>query len=194
MKLLIGLLFTLFSVSSTGLAQSEANEIRELLESRDVEIKELLGPSGTDYTQEQRDQLKDIINDVIHYRSMAQYALGNTYDELSSETREEFVSLFSTIIRDNSLNRLDIYRANVIYENIDVNGNSAYVETTAELENVRTTVAYNMELIDSTWMITDMTIDEVSTAESYNRQFQSIIRQRGFDALLESLRRRAARA
>ncbi len=194
MKLLIGLLFTLFSVSSTGLAQSEANEIRELLESRDVEIKELLGPSGTDYTQEQRDQLKDIINDVIHYRSMAQYALGNTYDELSSETREEFVSLFSTIIRDNSLNRLDIYRANVIYENIDVNGDSAYVETTAELENVRTTVAYNMELIDSTWMITDMTIDEVSTAESYNRQFQSIIRQRGFDALLESLRRRAARA
>ncbi len=165
-----------------------------MLESRDNEIKELLGPSGTDYTQEQRDQLKDIINDVIHYTSMAQFALGNTYDELSEETREEFISLFSTIIRDNSLNRLDIYRADVIYNSIEVNGNIAQVETTAQLDNVRTPVDYKLERIDGTWMIIDMTIDDVSTAESYNRQFQSIIRQRGFDALLESLRRRAARA
>jgi len=50
-----------------------------------------------------------------------------------------------------------------------------------------------MERRDSEWMITDMIIDEVSTVESYNRQFQSIIRQRGFDALMDSLRRRAAR-
>ena len=43
------------------------------------------------------------------------------------------------------------------------------------------------------WMITDMSIDNVSTADSYNRQFQGIIRKRGFDALLTSLRKRAER-
>ncbi|MCC5940947.1 MAG: ABC transporter substrate-binding protein [Balneolaceae bacterium] len=194
MKIILILILSVFSFSSTGFAQSSSDEIREMLESRDNEIKELLGPSGTDYTQEQRDQLKDIINDVIHYKTMAQFALGSTYDELSEETRDEFISLFSTIIRDNSLNRLDIYRADVVYNNIEVKGDSAFVETSAQLDNVRTPVDYKMELIDGTWMITDMTIDDVSTAESYNRQFQSIIRQRGFDALLESLRRRAARA
>lgn len=194
MNVILFLIISLLTVPSVNFIQSDAAEIREMLESRDAEIKELLGPSGTDYTQEQRDQLKDIINDVIHYKSMAQFALGNTYDELSEETRDEFVTLFATIIRDNSLNRLDIYRADVIYNNIEVNGGSAFVETTAQLDNVRTPVDYKMELIDGVWMITDMTIDDVSTAESYNRQFQSIIRQRGFDALLESLRRRAARA
>lgn len=176
------------------LAQSEAGEIQSMLEERDQEIKELLGSEGTDYTQDQRDRLKDIINDVINYRSMAQHALGDTYDEISEEEREEFVSLFSTIIRDNSLNRLDIYRAEVTYNNIAVNQDTAFVETTAQLEDVRTSVDYNLELFDNTWMITDMTIDQVSTADSYNRQFQSIIRQRGFDALIESLRRRAARS
>lgn len=176
------------------LAQSEAGEIQSMLEERDQEIKELLGSEGTDYTQDQRDRLKDIINDVINYRSMAQHALGDTYDEISEEDREEFVSLFSTIIRDNSLNRLDIYRAEVTYNNIAVNQDTAFVETTAQLEDVRTSVDYNLELFDNTWMITDMTIDQVSTADSYNRQFQSIIRQRGFDALIESLRRRAARS
>lgn len=194
MKTILILFITVISLSGILTAQTEAEEIREMLESRDNEIKELLGPSGTDYTQEQRDQLKDIINDVIHYRSMARFALGNTYEQIDDATREEFVSLFSTIIRDNSLNRLDIYRADVTYESIQVDGNKAFVSTLAELENVRTPVEYDLELIDGEWMITDMTIDDVSTAESYNRQFQSIIRQRGFDALLDSLRRRAARA
>lgn len=186
-------LFVLFIVSSV-FSQTEDDTIQAMLEERDQEIKELLGPKGTDYTQEQRDRLKDIINDVINYQAMAQQALGNTYDEISEEEREEFVSLFSTIIRDNSLNRLDIYRAEVSYNDIEVNENSAFVETTAQLEDVRTSVDYNLELFNDSWMITDMSIDQVSTADSYNRQFQSIIRQRGFDALMESLRRRAARS
>jgi phospholipid transport system substrate-binding protein len=175
-------------------AQNEADSIRSMLESRDQEIKELLGPSGTDYTQDQRDRLKTIINDVINYRVMAQHALGDTYNDLNEETKEEFVSLFATIIRDNSLNRLDIYRAEVKYDDIMVRGDTADVETTAQLEDVRTSVDYDLRIIDSEWMITDMWIDGVSTADSYQRQFQSIIRKRGFDALMESLRKRAARS
>lgn len=165
-----------------------------MLEGRDLEIKELLGPEGTEYSQQQRDQLKDIINNVIDFRAMAAFALGNTYNVISNEKRKEFVSLFATIIRDNSLNRLDIYRADVEYLNIEVNGNEAVVETMAALDNVRTRVDYDLRKETGIWMITDMTIDEVSTAESYHRQFQSIIRQRGFDALMQSLQRRAARA
>ena len=38
-----------------------------------------------------------------------------------------------------------------------------------------------------------MSIDDVFTAESYNRQFQRIIRSRGFDYLMTTLRKRAER-
>ncbi|MFO7799989.1 phospholipid-binding protein MlaC [Rhodohalobacter sp.] len=194
MKTIITLLFSTILFLNVGIAQNGADEIQQMLNERDAEIKELLGPKGNDYTQEQRDRLKDIINDVIDFRSMSETALGDTYTEISEEDREEFVSLFSTIIRDNSLNRLDIYRAEVTYNDITVNDGTANVKTTAQMDNVRTSVDYDMELQDGEWQITDMSIDDVSTAESYRRQFQSIIRERGFDALLESLRRRAARA
>lgn len=183
----------LFVVSSNGFAQ-ESQEIKNLLESRDNEIKELLGPKGNEYTNEQRNSLKDIINGVIDFESMARFALDDTFNEISEENRDEFVSLFSTIIRDQSLNRLDIYRADVVYNEIEVIGDSAYVSTTAQLEDVRTPVHYKMEKMEGEWFINDMIIDDVSTAESYHRQFQSIIRQRGFDALLTSLRNRAARS
>lgn len=192
-RLFVSIIFIIVWLAPSLASQAASDEIRRMLEDRDEEIKELLGTSGTEYTQEQRDQLKDIINDVIDYQAMAEFALGNTFNEISTEQQEEFVSLFATIIRDNSLNRLDIYRADVTYEEITVDGNSAIVRTIAELEKVRTPVDYALELRGNQWMIIDMTIDDVSTAESYNRQFQSIIRQRGFDALLQSLQRRAAR-
>lgn len=190
--------FIILLMLSPGVAAIQAEEdseqeIRSLLESRDQEIKDLLGPRGEEHTAEQREQLRDIINDVIDFRAMAQQALGGTFDEISDEQREEFVSLFATIIRDQSLNRLDIYRAEVTYEDIEVENGEAKAYTIARLENVRTPVNYVMKKDESEWVITDMVIDEVSTADSYNRQFQSIIRQRGFDALLDSLRRRAAR-
>lgn len=187
--------FSVLFVVQSAEAQQDAESIKQLLEERDAEIKELMGPKGTEYTQEQRDELKNIINGIIDYRAMAQYALQDTYDTLSGEEQEEFVDLFSTIIRDQSLNKLDIYRAEVKYEDITVDGNSAEVETLAQLEDVRTPVGYTMEYENDQqqWVVTDLIIDDVSTAESYRRQFQKIIRQKGYDSLIETLRKRAAR-
>ncbi len=181
-------------LSATVTAQQTAEDIRTLLEERDEQIKELVGPEGTEYTDEQRQQLKEIINGVINFEAMAKEALEETYDTISTEKRTEFVDLFATIVRDQSLNKLDIYRAKVTYQDIQVEGDEARVETLAQLKNVRTPVNYEMEYQDGQWVIVDMEIDDVSTASSYNRQFQRIINQKGFEPLLESLRKRAARA
>ncbi len=173
---------------------SESVEIRQMLEERDKEIKDILGPKGKEYTVEQREKLKNVINGVIDFRDMAEYALGDTFQELDENEKDEFVSLFSTIIRDNSLNRLDIYRAEITYDEISVENGTARVNTIAQLEDVRTPVYYDMKKENDQWVITDMIIDDVSTADSYNRQFQSIVRKRGYDALKQSLEKRAARA
>jgi phospholipid transport system substrate-binding protein len=198
-KILATIIFVVFGLSflfpTVGTAQFDSSTVRELLEERDDEIKELMGPKGTEYTQQQRDRLKDIINGIIDYRAMAQHALQGTYDTLSADQREEFVDLFSTIIRDQSLNKLDIYRADVKYESITVDSNTAVVQTIAQLEKVRTPVTYNMAYEDQNeqWVVTDMVIDDVSTAGSYRRQFQNIINRKGYDSLVETLRKRASR-
>lgn len=175
-------------------AQQDSATVRELLEERDKEIKDLLGPEGTEYTQEQREKLKNIINGVIDYRAMASFALRETYDTLTTDQRDEFVDLFATIVRDQSLNKLDIYRADVQYNSIEVNDGSAVVNTLVTLEDVRTPVIYDMQYDqeDNMWTVTDMIIDDVSTAGSYQRQFQNIIRKRGYQSLLETLRKRAS--
>lgn len=189
------LLFSFSAVTNTAAAQKDSAAVRNLLEERDREIKDLVGPKGTEYTQERREKLKDIINGIIDYEAMASYALQETYDTLTTAQREEFVDLFATIIRDQSLNKLDIYRADVRYESIKVNNDSAVVKTMVTLDDVRTPVIYNMKYEEENdqWVVTDMIIDDVSTAESYRRQFQNIIRKKGYQSLLETLRKRASR-
>lgn len=189
-RIFLSLLF--LSVTVLASAQSiSKQDVRYLMDGRDAEIKQLVGPEGTQLSDVQRDQLRDIINDIIDYKAMAKIALQDTYNAISEEQRVEFVHLFSTIIRDQSLNNLDIYRAEVTYDDILINGNSAKVKTMATLKDVRTPVSYNVEKRGNEWFITDMAIDNVSTAESYRRSFQNMIRRRGFDALLDNLRNRA---
>lgn len=166
-------------------------EIRNILQERDDQIKDILGPEGAEFTDEQREKLRSIVNDMMDYREMARFALADKFDELSNEEQEEFTELFSKIIRDQSLRQLDIYRAEVVYDNIEVDNHSAKVTTTAILDNNRIPVLYRMKNKDGEWVISDMSVDNAWTAESYRRSFQNILRRRGYDALIESLRRRA---
>ena len=187
------LLFFLFPNFVIAQPSQATKDVRELMESRDLQIKQLLGAKGSEYSAAQRDELKDIVNGIIDFTEMAKTALEVTYDTISVEDRTEFVQLFSSIIRDQSLANLDIYRASVSYVRIDGTIDSMYIETLAEWDNIRTPVHYIMSKNSGEWRIEDMSIDDVFTAESYNRQFQRIIRSRGFDYLMTTLRKRAER-
>lgn len=188
------ILVAILGFSISAYAQKSEADIRSMLEERDVEIKKLLGPEGSDYTDEQREELKEIINGVIDFETMSKQALEGTYDTLSESSQTEFVDLFSTIVSDNSLKKLDIYRATVKYNTISIDGDDATVETMVYLDDVRTPVDYKMSFKNGEWVIVDMSIDDVSTVDSYYGQFSKIIKRRGFDSLMESLRKRAARA
>ncbi len=192
--------FVMFFILAGGLgniliAQTNEEAIKQMLEERDREIKTLIGPEGTEYSPDQRQKLKSIINDVIDYKAMSKFALQDTWGQLSAGEREEFVELFSSIIREHSLTNLDIYRAEVTYENILINGNNAVVVTLATLDRVRTPVTYNLHFEDDMqqWVVTDLNIDDVSTVRSYRRQFQDIINSEGYESLIETLRERVSR-
>lgn len=180
--------------SSFAAGSSTSNDVKELMQRRDAEIKALMGKKGTQHTQEQTEKLKSIINDMVDFEAMAKVALQDTWTQATPEQQREFVDLFSKIIRDQSLAKPDIYRASVTYEEVTVNGDTAMVKTLAVFENVRTPVSYAMAKKAGKWFITDIVIDNVSTAASYQKSFQNTIRKRGFTTLLDALRKRAEKA
>lgn len=191
--LLVGV--SLFVGVAPAGAQDTATEgeIRQMLEERDKEIKRILRGSD-DYTSEQRARLQELINGVIDFRIMAQTALGSHWDTLSTARRDTFVTVFRDVVRAQSMSDLGVYNSRVTFDQISVQGDSAFVRTTTEYEGTRTPVEYVLERREDEWRAEDIIIDDVSTAEGYARSFQSVIRKRGFDTLMKSLERKRAEA
>ena len=186
--LFLALLLTSFLPSAAQAMQTE-NEIRVMLQERDREIKALLGPDG-DVPDDRQEALRDVVNEVIDFRAMGEGALGPHWAGLSTADQDEFVSVFSEIVRRQSLSNLDIYRSDVTYGDITVNGSTARAVTFAKYRDVSATVEYDLEYRDGEWFITDIILDDVGTVEGFARSFQSVIRKRGFDSLMTSLNKK----
>lgn len=199
MSSIVNKLFALFFIlvlmtpalgASTAFAQGQHEEsIINMLKSRDAEIKSLIGDK-TEFSQTQKDQLKDLINGAIDFKKMSQDALGKQWDKLTAEQHAEFVKVFSEIVRGRSLSNLEIYRLDVDYKQVEVEGESALVHTTTVYKDQPMKVEYAMGLRDDNWRVDDIILDGVSTTEGYARSFQSYVRKRGFDALMANLHKR----
>ncbi|PSQ96417.1 MAG: ABC transporter substrate-binding protein [Bacteroidetes bacterium SW_9_63_38] len=170
---------------------STQEDIRTMLEDRNQEIKSILsGSTAKNYSQAQRDRLKDLINGVLDFRAMAATALGTHWDTLSTDRRDRFVEVFRDVVRAQSMSDLGVYNSAVTYDQITVQGDSAYVRTTTTYEGRTTPVEYILARRDTTWKAEDIIVDEVSTAEGYARSFQSVMRKRGFKALMGALEKK----
>lgn len=172
----------------------ESEDIRVMLEERDAEIKSILNGSESNFTSAQREELMTLINGFIDFRAMGRHALGPFWSDLSEEQRTEFVDVFQGVVRQQSLSDLEAYNSEVTYDRIDVEDDSAFVRTTTRYQGSDTPVDYVLHRRDSTWLATDIILDEVSTAEGYARSFQNVMRKRGFDALMNSLQKRLERS
>ncbi|WP_232798329.1 MlaC/ttg2D family ABC transporter substrate-binding protein [Salinibacter altiplanensis] len=189
---MLAALLLLSGGGSTAFGQGEsatAAEIRQMLENRDQHIKSILGETD-DYSAEQRAQLKELVNGVIDFRVMSQRALGPHWADLSTDQRGEFVSVFREVVRAQSMSDLGVYNSAVTYDQIDVQRDSAFVRTQTRYEGRTTPVEYVLERREDEWRAEDIIIDGVSTVEGYARSFQTVVRTRGFDSLMKSLRKK----
>ena len=180
----------LFLTSASFAQEDREQEILLLLQERDQEIKAALGDQDT-FTQEQRETLKAVINDGIDFEAMGREALGRYWEDLTEAQQTEYVALFAEIVRAQSLSDLEVYRSKVTYDEVAVAGDSARVTTTTTYDDKPTPVVYELHTVPGGgWLVGDIILDEVSTAEGYARSFQGAIRKRGFDGLMNSLRKK----
>ncbi len=176
-------------------ASAQSDGIEQMLRQRDTEIKAILG-TGTP-TAAQRDRLRAVVNDVIDFEAMARRALGPYWSELAAAQRSAFTEAFGGVIRAQSLADLDLYRARVSYGDVEVRGQSATARTRARSGDVDAAVVYALARRGGAWVITDIVIDDVSTVEGYATSFQRVMKrkgiEKGYEALMASLRKRLAR-
>ena len=191
--LLVGLLLILGLAAPSALAQSDRQDIRTLLEQRDRELKQAIRPlidNPDRATPAQKERVQDLINELLNFREMSRRILGPYWADLSPARRTEFVEVFSAIVRAQSLGDLEAYNAPVTYEEIRVAGDTAFVRTRTTYRDKPADIVYHLGRTDGQWFAHDIVVDEVGTVDGYARSFRSVIRKKGFDALMTSLRKK----
>ena len=171
-------------------AQDAENEVRTLIVQRDRDIKTAVREMESDPSQ--REVARSLINDRIDFEEMGRLALGRYYEDLSSDERSDFTETFGAIVRAQSLGDLSVYEAPVTIKSVTVTGEKASVSTTARVREADLDVVYQLHRKDDAWWLYDIIIDGVGTVEGYSVSFQTFLRKRGFEAFMQSLRKRLA--
>ncbi|RMF57093.1 MAG: ABC transporter substrate-binding protein [Calditrichaeota bacterium] len=171
-------------------AQSSPSPV-ELIRKRNETIQKILETAGETVDAATKEKLKNIINDLIDFHELSRLALGKYWKERTEQEKKEFVDVFRTLIRNSSVKKLEIYRADRIeYLPSEINGDKAAVTTIAYKGNKSVEIIYKMHRVNGQWKVYDMVIDGLSTARNYRDTFYKQIAKSSYQEMYSKLKKR----
>ena len=125
------------------------------------------------------------------YREMARRSVGRSWKKQSEEQQTAFTHAFRDLLEYTYSNRLASYRDQVIqYDKAEFKKHKARVKTRVLDGSKVTPVAYRLHQTKQGWMVYDIKIEGVSLIGTFRKDFKSTLRHKGFDALLNALKKK----
>ena len=160
--------------------QKSIDEILLILQS--AELK------GPEKKAERKQRVLDVINGMFDFREMARSSLGPNWNDLTAEERERFVGLFTSLIEQRYVGKIDAYNdQKVVYKDKRVKNDKAKIYTAIIDKELEIPIDYSLQETDGRWLVRDLRIENVSLIANYRRDFNSIIRKEKFAGLVEKI-------
>ncbi len=147
-----------------------------------------------DQTEARRAKIRRIVSQRFGFAEMGKRAMGRHWRKLKPAQRKEFIPLFSDLLERSYISKIEAAvtadEIEVLYtkETIDDEG---YALVRTEIENPRDLnfeVDYRLFKRDGNWEAYDIVIEGVSLVNNYRTQFNKIIRQESYEALVKKLK------
>ena len=151
---------------------------------------------GTDAFAQRQNDLRAAVRSFLDFEELCRRALGDHWDARSPEEQVEFVGLMTTLVETNYTVKLGDRTANSSYE-VSYTGEDLirqYARVTGTVTSGDETTAVEVLMIqrEPSWVAYDVVADDVSVLETYSESFDEIIRDEGWDALVQRIRDRIA--
>lgn len=171
-------------------AQDDSQDPVAMLKIRDARIQKLIASADTS-SAAVKEELKKIINQAIDFHELSKRALGKYWNDRTAEEQQEFIDVFRQLIRNSSVRKLDIYKADKIeYDPPRTRGGMISVRSVAHKKDSSMEVVYRMHEVDGALKIYDLVVDDVSTARNYRDGFYRKLAKTPFPEMLDELRDR----
>lgn len=185
-------MFVLCIFVSPVAAASPTDDLRPILDGM-VEAIQNPAYAGDENKELRREKIMEIAHRGFDFTTMSKLVLGKTYRGLSDEQRTYFVELFTKLLENAYIGKLEGYTNQVTkYEGEQIKGKKAEVRTLVENKGVTVPVNYIMLHNDSRWQVYDIKIEGVRLLRNYKAQFKSILRKDKFEGLVKVLEKKNA--
>jgi phospholipid transport system substrate-binding protein len=190
MKKIITFLFLAIVISSTSVFAFEKKAETFVLETT-KNAKSIILDSGLNENQK-RTKLEKLALDAVDVAGLARYTLGEEAKNLSDKQISDFVSTFKIFFSKNISHRLKDYSD----QDVRIIGSKKisenYVLVDSKIVSIKDkqeiSVEWRVFLIDSKLIIRDLVVEGLSLARTQREEFSSIIANKGFAALIQSLK------
>ena len=140
--------------------------------------------------EERRDILRREIKPVFDFEEMSKRSLGPNWRARTPKEREVFVGLFTELLENAYLGKIDSYRGETInYVKETINPPYAVVGTViVTSRGQEIPVDYRMLREGDGWRIYDVVIEGISLVNNYRSQFNAILQRSSFSEMMDKLR------
>jgi len=138
-----------------------------------------------------RAKLIDLVQGHFDFNDMSRSALGYHWRELSPQQRQQFAPLFQAFLEDAYLSKIDRYSGQQIRfmgKSSDGNGGAEVKTAVAPQEGAQPVpIVYLLKQENGEWKVYDVTVDNISITANYRNQFNRVINNQGFNALISEM-------
>ena len=181
MPILLG--FMMMLASTAFAAGNPTESVRMSVDS----ILGILKDTGLDKPAK-REKIRVVIAERFDFRAMSQRTLATNWRKASKEEQQQFVELFSQLIQNTYIGRVEAYTdEGVTYPGEKVTNNRAVVDTLIITSSAEIPVTYKLYLKDDRWLVYDVNIEGVSLISNYRNSYQEIVKRDGFAGLLSQM-------
>ncbi|MDJ0765598.1 MAG: ABC transporter substrate-binding protein [Myxococcota bacterium] len=185
------LILTLTLVSMAHVATAQKSP-KAFLVSQDKKLAPLLKN-----TEKNEKKIIKVVNRMLDFDTLCQASLGKHWESRSDEQRKEFTQTLKALIEKNLIKRFKNTKdRNIAYESERVDGDTAavttMVKTGTDPRAESTEIVYKLRNRGKGWAVIDMVTDGISLVGNYRSQFNKIISEDGWDALMKKMKDKLA--
>jgi phospholipid transport system substrate-binding protein len=141
---------------------------------------------------ERRQLLEKVVGERFDYQEMSRRSLGAPWTNLPEKDKQEFVSLFQTLLVNTYADKIESYTGDGV-QYLNERTEKEYAEVRTKVLTGKTEIPLDYRLLNkgSTWRVYDVVVDGVSLVNNYRGQFSKILRNGSYADLVDQLRKKS---
>jgi phospholipid transport system substrate-binding protein len=140
---------------------------------------------------ERKAKIREVILQRFNFEEMAKRSLGRHWQKRTPEEQQEFVQLFTDLLENSYIDKIERSegKENINYTEETIENSNASVRTAiVQKGDQNIDVEYRLLKRNGDWQVYDVVIERVSLVNNYRTQFNKILLQESYEALIKKMK------